>query len=151
MKKRLRSGLLLSTIVLVGILFTGCDSDSSVAYSDQVWDDIGEEDIELREQLASRRENAPRAEISGTRYAQSRHPYQVGEMDLDDEEYEAPVVRKPSAFKPRKQAARSARERIVLRPVPAAPAPAPAPEYWAHIVVTPKHHHGHQVGEMEIE
>ena len=120
-----RRSLLCCAMVAVALLFAGCDDSDTAYYGDQVWDDVGEEDLELREQLASQNKRPTRAEVRAPRYAQARHPYEVGEMDIE-EEFEEPRVRVRRAPLPKPTVQR----RPAQRPVHAAPAPAPMPEYW---------------------
>lgn len=153
MKRHMRGVLTLGLLVMVGFVFTGCDSDNADTYVDQIYDDVGEEDIELREMLAERHRGTSKADAGTVKYAKSQHPYQVGEMDLQDDDL--PPVRK--VRRPRHQVVSKPvavrKPRVNLRPVRSAPAPAPAPQYWAKTKASKyaKHYHGSSVGEMDLE
>jgi hypothetical protein len=153
MNRHMRRVFVLGLIATVAFLFTGCDSDDADVYVERIYDDVGELDIELRERLAERNRGSTKADASDKQYARSKHPYQVGEMDLQDEELpRVRKVRKPRQAQVSKPVA-VRRPRVNLRPVQPAPAPAPAPHYWAKSPSPKytKHYHGNSVGEMDLE
>ncbi len=137
-------------LCLTSLTLVGCNNDGDPDSERSVYDDVGELDLELREQLAER----PR-ELSRDRSLSENHAHSVGEWTLDSEEgpgfktskiNKAPVKRQSASAQ---QLFRNrGRSRSTTLP---APAPLPAPEYWTEM--QPRQYgnaHGEAVGEMEL-
>ena len=110
-------------VLFVGcVAFLGCNSNSDLQY-ENIYDDVGELDIELRDHLATRAKTNRTGDV--------KRFDEVGEMSIDE-------------IRP-KRIVRS-RTGAIRRPLRSVPAPAPV----AFDAKQDRNLHAHFVGEMEI-